>query len=482
MAENNEVANYVAIDRASALVLIRQRLITSSDFNHIINAVALIERESESSRSNGFSDYLYYQKRAIEIAGPTYGNVHVGRSRQDILITCQRMNLRRAIVQLFGEVVGLRDDLLNFAATKCDLIVPSFTNGVQAQVTTPAHTFLGYERSFQRITQRLCEALERVNTCPLGSAALAGTSIPVDRRVLARLLGFSKETANTFDGAQVSSIDVDLELMGIFETVAMVIGMITQDIHSQYQNPHPWYILDAPDLTQPSTLMPQKRNPVALNHVRMKSSRTIGHCQVVRSLHHNVQTGLTDHKRGDSWIAAIQTLDLVEHFRKVVQNLNFVPGAAMDMVNSEYSAASEIANTLYIVSGIPFRKGHDFTSKLVDYCRRESVLFHELTLEEIDNIYRGAESNSARSTFPLTIEQFRETVDPRHLINNYAVIGGAAPQETNRQLRAARRELSNDHSTVSTFLHMEEKWPDQLLREVDTELSIAATQIPGDQV
>ena len=461
MAKKNEYRNYTLMDTASAVSLRKDALLDDHNFRSIIAALTDADRRA-STQSIVFNDYLFFQRFMLKEYGDLYNNVHIGRSRQDILITCQRMNLRTSLIDLLAHLSSLRAAILQFAQDHLDDVVPSFTNGVQAQISTVGHIFSGYEIGFARIARRIFDIFPRMNTCPLGSAAIAGTSIPLDRGYLSELLGFETPSRHTFDAAQLSPIGMDMEVVGIIEAIALTVGLIDQDIHGQYHHPRPWYVLDGKNVTQPSTLMPQKRNPVALNHIRMDASRVLGSCASVRFIHHNAASGLTDHKREDSWEALNLCCDLLDRFTHVISQLKFDSAAAVHMINSEYSAASEVANYLFLHSHVPFKTGHSFTSKLVDYCRLNQRYFHELENNELDEVYRQAVGKNDAANFPLRVEEFRGVVHPSELIKKYSVLGGAHPSEVRDCLAHGTSLLDRDDIDMRTLKEKEQKWPVKL--------------------
>ena len=172
-----------------------------------------------------------------------------------------------------------REKLLAVAARHRETIIPAYTHGVQAQPTTYAHYLLALAAMLGRQSERMRQAYQRVNQSPLGAAALATSSFPLDRERLAALLGFQGQVENAYDANHLASVDCALDVAGALSIAAIQIGQFAQDIHAQYADPVPWFMLAAGELTGVSSIMPQKRNPAALEQLRAQASIMVGDMQ-----------------------------------------------------------------------------------------------------------------------------------------------------------------------------------------------------------
>ena len=206
----------------------------------------LIENErtgAHNTTPRTSADYLDYEPRLIALAGPEASRLHTGRSRQDLASTIARMNLRDQLLQVTQAVIAARESLLKRAEEHVETIIPAYTHGVQAQPTTFAHYLLAFEAALARATERLQQVYARVNQSPLGTAALATSSFPLDRHRLAELLGFEGLVENAYDANHLAPIDSALDVAGAYSILMVETGMFAQDIHAQYAEPRPWFML-----------------------------------------------------------------------------------------------------------------------------------------------------------------------------------------------------------------------------------------------
>ena len=180
-----------------------------------------------------------------------------------------------------------------------ETIIPAYTHGVQAQPTTFAHYLLALVAALSRQTERLREAHARVNRNPLGTGALATSSFPIDRERLAALLGFEGQVDNAYDANHLAPVDAALDVAGALAIAATQIGQFAQDLHAIYADTQPWVMLGAGELMGVSSMMPQKRNPTAIEQLRAQSSLMLGDMQTVFLMSHNARTGMFDYRMYD---------------------------------------------------------------------------------------------------------------------------------------------------------------------------------------
>ncbi|MES2561789.1 MAG: lyase family protein, partial [Pseudomonadota bacterium] len=199
------------INKAGIVMLDDTRIVPRAIASAIAKGIAQVmaqERESGRTRS---ADYLDYEPRLTAVVGPDASRLHTGRSRQDIASTIARMNLRDGLLKTSDALVSARDTLLSVASRHTETIIPAYTHGVQAQPTTFAHYLLALAAALARQVERMQQAYVRINRNPLGSAALAGTPFPVNRRKTAKLMGFESPTENSLDA--VSDRDYVVEFL-----------------------------------------------------------------------------------------------------------------------------------------------------------------------------------------------------------------------------------------------------------------------------
>ncbi|MEU8515225.1 lyase family protein [Kitasatospora sp. NPDC048722] len=436
------------LDKASTVMTVEEGIAPREVGARTAAAIAKVVSDAEAPGADRPTDYLHVEPLVRNLVGPDSSRIHSGRSRQDMLPTVYRLLLRDRLVLVHRALGGLRAGLLALAERYGSAIVPAYTNGVQAQPTTFGHLLLGYEATLRRSALRLAEAYPRVNRCPLGAAALATSSFPVNRVRLAELLGFDEPVQNSFDAAQLSPIDVGFEVAASAMTLALSLGTFVQDVHAQYHHARPWITLDNTDLLSPSTLMPQKRNPVALNRARLLASEVIGDGVSTALAAHNVCSGLTDYKRAEAQRTLDRTLALLGEVHAIVGGMRLDEEAALAEVRSDYSTTSELANVLQRDCDVPFHVGHRFASALVTYGRGGGLTVEQLDFAEARRLYReiAVGFDGVDDELPLTEARFRAALDPVDMVASYRGLGGPQPAEFRRMLAQARAAVGADAS------------------------------------
>jgi argininosuccinate lyase len=212
------------INKASVVMLDKAQILPHDIARTIARGIARVIDDERGGTTRKSADYLDYEPRLIKAAGPEASRLHTGRSRQDIASTIARMNLRDGLLKEIDALIAARDALLANAAQHQQTIIPAYTHGVQAQPTTYAHYLLALAAMLGRETARLFDAYGRVNRNPLGSAALATSSFPLDRALLSKLLGFEGLIENAYDANHLAPVDSALEVASALAIAAVQIG------------------------------------------------------------------------------------------------------------------------------------------------------------------------------------------------------------------------------------------------------------------
>jgi len=431
------------INQASIVMLAETGIVPRAVAVRIARGIAQVignERTGKDGMTpRSSADYLDYEPRLIAVAGQEASRLHTGRSRQDLASTIARMNLRDGLLQTIAALITTRESLLRRAAEHTGTIIPAYTHGVQAQPTTFAHYLLAFESALARATERLRQTYARVNRCPLGAAALATSSFALDRNRLAELLGFECLVENAYDANHLAPIDSALEVAAACSIAAVQAGMFAQDIHAQYAGPVPWFMLATGALTGTSSIMPQKRNPAALEQLRAQSSILLSEMQTMTWLAHNNRTGMFDYRMYDP-VPAGRALQVFELFQQVVDALVVNKERALEEVRADYSTTTEIADALLQKAEVPFRVGHHFASQLTDYGRGKGLKIHEIPYAEAARIY----GEQAQAKLPLSEAEFREVISAEYMVFGRKGLGGPQAAEVKRMLADERTNVSAD--------------------------------------
>ena len=439
------VAFFDQINKASVVMLAEGGLLPRPIAAGIADGILQIIATEKDSPADRSADYLDYEPKLVAIVGQDASRLHMGRSRQDIGATIARMSLREAALGQYEALAIAREKLLALAGRHTQTIIPAYTHGVQAQPTTFAHYLLAFESAMARNCDRLREAYDRINRSPLGAAALGTSGFPIDRQRLAELLGFDGLVENSYDANHVASSDSSLELASVLQIAAIQLGQFAQDIHTQYTSSSPWILLAEGQLTGVSSLMPQKRNPAALEQLRTQCSLMAGDMQTVFLLSHNNRTGMFDTRSYDP-IPAERPLQVFHLFQQVLDGLVIDRDRALAEVNAGYSTTTEIADALLRIADVPFRVGHHYASALTSYGRSKGLTLSEITHADAARIYR----EETKQDLPLTEAQFNQAISAEHMVYGSKGAGGPQLSEVERMLAGGRAQLTSDMSWLNS--------------------------------
>ena len=444
----DEFAWLTEFNKASAVMVVEQGIVSRQLGTQIAQAIAKVTEDAQKpgARRPGIAGYLAVEAQLIAAGGPDVSRLHSGRSRQDLLATYNRVVLRDRLLDLVAAQGEVRRRLQRISREHLETVIPAYTNGVQAQPTTLAHYLLAFDAALARDGARLRQAYVRVNRNPLGAAALGTSSFPVDRNRLARLLGFDAPEVNSYDANLVSSMDVPLEVVNIAEGTALTVGALVEDVVTQYRGTEPWLLLREGDLTGPSSIMPQKRNPYGLNDVRQAASKVVADAVAFAVMAHNISPGMLDYKTGQTEAALDDAGDMLLKLSRVLDALVVNVPRALAEVNADYSTTTELADVLQREYDVPFRIGHHFASELVSYGRARQLKPSELPYEEARRIYKeSSRALGVRETeLPLTEERFRKVLTAENMIQSSRVLGGPQRPEVTRMLTEQSAGLDGD--------------------------------------
>jgi len=432
------------INKASIVMLVEQEVVPGDLGREIAGGIAEVIREQDEPGSVRSNNYLDFEARLLEIAGPEASRLHTGRSRQDIGSTMRRMVLREALLDTFDALLGARRALLNLAGDHVETVIPAYTHGVQAQPTTLAHYLLAYSAALGRDADRLQEVYARLNQSPMGVAAFATSGFPIDRPRLAELLGFDGVVENSYDANLVSSVDSKLEFANDLSLSAILVGQFMQDLHTQYHDPRPWILLDE-EQTDVSSIMPQKRNPRPLDAVRSLATSVVGSAQTVTLNAHNTMGGMNDYRPATETLrAAALAEQMYRQYASVLGSLVIDKVRALEEVDSDYSTMTEIADVLLRHADIPFRIGHHYASELTTYGKSAGKRPKDLTDEDLTRIY----AEVVGGELPVGVELIRQAMDPQAMVAGRRGLGGPQPAEVRRMLA----EHNDDLAAAGTWM------------------------------
>ena len=383
-------AQDIAGSKAHASMLAAQGIITAADADKIAQGLDTILAEIESGKfkfSKQLEDiHMNVESRLAELIGPAAGRLHTARSRNDQVATDFRLYIRDTIDGLDKSLADLQLALAEKALEHAESVMPGFTHLQTAQPVTFGHHLLAYVEMLSRDRGRLADARKRMNENPLGSAALAGTSFPIDRDATSKALGFDRPTANSLDA--VSDRDFVLETLSAASICAMHLSRFAEEIVI-WTTPAFGFIALSDKFTTGSSIMPQKRNPDAAELVRAKAGKIIG--ALVQLL--VVMKGLPLAYAKDMQEDKDGTIRALSDFSVVIAA---TAGMTRDLVADEkrmkamagdgYSTATDLADWLVQKLNIPFREAHHITGSIVAKASSANVPLHRLPLADMQAV------------------------------------------------------------------------------------------------
>ena len=330
--------------------------------------------------------HMNVESRLRDLIGPAAGRLHTARSRNDQVATDMRLWVRDAIEALDGQLVDLQTALAEKALAFADAVMPGFTHLQSAQPVTFGHHLLAYVEMMSRDRSRFADARRRLNESPLGAAALAGTSFPIDRHMTAEKLGFDRPTANSLDS--VSDRDFVLETLAAASICAVHLSRFAEEIVI-WTTPQFAFVRLSDRFTTGSSIMPQKRNPDAAELVRAKTGRIVGALQgllvVMKGLPLAYAKDMQEDKEGA--FDALHALSLcVAAMTGMARDMEPDVEAMKRWAGAGYATATDLADWLVRVLEMPFRDAHHITGRLVGLAAERGVRLDEVTLAEMQAV------------------------------------------------------------------------------------------------
>jgi argininosuccinate lyase len=420
---------------AHARMLGRCGVISEVEAARLIEGLEQVRVEAAEGRFNPGIEaedvHFAVERRLIELLGPLGKKLHTGRSRNDQVGTDLRLWLRRQIDAIDVDLLRLQRALLDQAERHVNTLIPGYTHLQRAQPLCLAHHLLAYIEMAERDRQRLADVRRRVNICPLGAAALAGTPVPIDRRATAAELGFASIYANSLDA--VSDRDFAVEFMAAASLVLAHLSRLSEEVILWASEEFRFVTLTDRCATG-SSLMPQKKNPDVPELVRGKSGRVFGHLMGLLTMIKGLPLAYNKDFQEDkeALFDGVRTLrDCLEATAILFEEgLEFRPERLEAAVASDFSNATDVADYL-VARGVPFREAYQLVGGLVKNCLAEGVLLRDLPLERWRQLHPAFEAD------------IHAAIDPRQVVAARRSEGGTGFDGVQAQLRLQRSRLSS---------------------------------------
>ena len=426
-------AQDIAGSLAHVAMLAKQGIVAPADADAIAAGLAQVKGEIEAGTfafSRALEDiHMNVESRLAEIVGPAAGRLHTARSRNDQVATDLKLWTRDALDALDGEIKALQRALAERALECAGMVMPGFTHLQSAQPVTFGHHLLAYVEMLARDRGRFVDARKRLNQCPLGAAALAGTSFPIDRFMTAKALGFDRPTANSLDS--VADRDFALEALAAAAICATHLSRLAEEI-VLWTTPQFGFVRLSDAFSTGSSIMPQKRNPDAAELARGKTGRVIGALvgllTVMKGLPLAYAKDLQEDKEG--FFDAIETLSLcLAAMSGMVKDLTPDAKRMKAAAGAGYATATDLADWLVRALKIPFREAHHITGRVVALAAERGVALEKLKLEAMQSVE------------PRIAAEVYGVLGVERSVKSRVSYGGTAPANVRKQARAWLKRL-----------------------------------------
>jgi argininosuccinate lyase len=432
----------MAIHYAHLVMLVEQGIVERADgvaIRDALGAVSIADVQRATYDGSCEDLFFFVERLIVQACGADKaGRLHTARSRNDIDMTMYRMQQREMILGVLDGVGRLRAALLDLASQHRETVFAAHTHTQPAQVSTVAHYVMAVVEQLERDAVRLQAAYASTNRNPLGACAITGTGFPIDRQRTTGLLGFDSATGNTY--GSIATVDYLLESVSAVAVLLAGGGRVIQDF-LLWCTAEVGYLRLADGFVQSSSIMPQKRNPVALEHARALASKALGQAGAIMLAVHNTPFG--------------DIVDTEDDLQPLVQSMFEDATRAVTLVAAAMATAAfdrermaertrvglitvtELADTLTRDYGVPFRTSHAVASTFVTEAARRPGEPPAALVREITSALAGR---------PIALDDARlaEVLSPEYFVRVRTTPGGPAPAETARAIAASREQLARD--------------------------------------
>ena len=411
----------------------KAEIISEDETATLIQGLVAIKREIDRGRFE-FDDslediHMHIEARLLQVVGTVAQKLHTARSRNDQVALDVRMYLRDSVKQLIEQLQGLKRVLVELAKENIAVVMPGYTHLQPAQPVLFSHHIMAYYEMFKRDGQRMEDCLKRINVLPLGCAALAGTTYPIDRHYTAELLDFPEVSANSMDS--VADRDFVMEFLSVAGICMVHFSRLSEEL-ILWSSPQFGFV-EMPDaFATGSSIMPQKKNPDVPELVRGKAGSVFGDLMSMLTLMKSLPMAYNRDMQEDKppLFRTVDTLTAcVDIYTAMLPRLTIQKDAMQAAATRGFLNATDMADYL-VVQGMPFRKAHECVGKTVGYALEKGKELHELTLADLQTFS------------PLVKEDIFDFLSIEQVINRRRSFGGTATDNVAAAIETAEQELA----------------------------------------
>ncbi|NLY79245.1 MAG: argininosuccinate lyase [Lysinibacillus sp.] len=440
-AKKHFLKSMVQIHIAHLKMLEEQQLVSKEDAKKIGYAISQLDLEyyEKQDYKPQFEDLFFrIENKLMEIAGDIAGNLHIGRSRNDMGIAIYRMTIREKLLALMEELLTLRASLIAFALEHVETIMIGYTHTQQAQPTTFAHYLKAVIDQLTRDFYRMQQAYSTVNRSSMGAAALTTTGFNIKRERMQELLAFDGIIENAWDA--VAGADYIAETASVVQLAALNLGRTAQDFLQLATQEFNAISLASP-YVQVSSIMPQKRNPVSIEHTRSLLSSVVGDASTVLQMVHNTPFGdivdTEDDMQPYMWRAMEKLRGIYKLFGSLVITMDVNKEKLLQRAENSFANVTQLADTLVQTENISFRQSH----RIVSNCVRTLMKNNKDSIKYLTWELANEKCKEATGK-PLSIskDEFYQCLKPTYFVNIRTLPGGPAPLTMRKSLLKAKRQ------------------------------------------
>jgi len=470
-----------SVNEAHVSMLCHQEIITEQDGGALLRAIgALAAAGAGQLELDPEREDLYYNYEQAVIARTGHevgGRMHTGRSRNDLGATMSRMRCRDVLLELIAATCRCRQALLERAGEHLETVMPGYTHLQPAQPVTYGHWLLAIEQAMGRDTERLFGALERTNLCPLGAAALAGTGFDIAREMTSAWLGFSGLAVNTLDA--VASRDFFLETLAAGALLGATLSRMAQDLYVWYTNE--FGLVDLPDrVAGTSSIMPQKKNPVVLEHIKGRTSHVIGALVTALATVRNANySNVIDANREGlrpGWTALVELKVSLDLATVAVESAMPRADVMLERCRKNFSTVTELADELVRLWNISFRDAHEVVGAVVREALAAGLDAGGITAKLVE-----AEAHRLlEGEYTISEQAVKQALDPLQNVQARRHTGGPAPEAVAAAGATADTLLKAHLSSLEAFRVELAAAADSLAEAVSELANKSAGEAPAD--
>ncbi len=466
--KDNYYEEMLKINYAHAIMLMEQNILPREEGVQIIKGLRQIEEElvpEKLAYTGEYEDLFFYIEHELGrlLGVETAGKLHTGRSRNDINITLFKMKTKQHLRILLEKLLTLQDTLLQMATENMETLVIAYTHGQPAQPTTFGHYLGALIEVLGRDLKRLLNAYNTADQCSMGAAAITTTGFPLDRTRVAELLGFSTPQENSY--GCIAAVDYLLEIYSALKILFINLGRFAQDLDflTSFEIAH-LYVPN--DFVQISSIMPQKRNPVAIEHIRIQASVVIGFCDTVITAMHN--TPFADMNDAEDPIQIVgfdafgRACRCLKLFTGFVKGLQVDEKKVQQHMMESFVTVTELADSLVRQEALSFRAAHEIASLLVKKLLAQQKNLQEVNYDDFAGIFHAVTGRKTR----VTPKGLTEILDPTYFVQTRNCLGGPARPALEQSLERYKRQKEYAAEELKTLVEQEEKAHLNLEKEI----------------